>query len=297
MKTNFHAHTYYCRHSSNDAESLIVKAIENGYDKFGISEHLPLPKNKYRKPTVDEFNELVNIVSNLKKKYNKKIKIYMGVECEYFKDKKLDVWVKEIKNLKGVDYLNFGNHFYDSCYEKYKYYHHHTKKEIIDRYKLISKQAIESRLFIAYNHPDIFIRDVKDWDQDCIKLTKYIIQKAIKYDLALEFNLNGLALRYDLDSVLKELKIKKISDWQKIKEKKISDLLEDKILNKRNYYLYPFPDFWKLMKDTKVKINIGIDTHNMQLMNDHYYHLALHLLNEWGLKNNIVYDLEIKKPH
>ena len=91
MKTNFHAHTYYCRHSSNDAESLIVKAIENGYDKFGISEHLPLPNNNYRKPTIAEFNELVNIVSNLKKKYNKKIKIYMGVECEYFKDKKLDV--------------------------------------------------------------------------------------------------------------------------------------------------------------------------------------------------------------
>lgn len=294
MKTNYHSHTYICGHSTNNLEELVIKAIENGYDKFGISEHLPLPYNPIRKPTIDQLISLIDEVNVLKEKYKKDIKIFMGVECEYYPDGYLDKWVNEVKNIKGIDYINFGNHFYDSCYKKFIYYHHYSKHEIIERYKFITEHALKSKLFVGYNHPDIFIRDVKDWNQETKDLTKFIAEQSIKNNVPLEFNLNGLAIRYDLYAILEYFNIKEIRDWKKIKKQKITEILENKFLDVNKVYIYPFPNFWKELKGSKVKINIGLDTHSMELMNDHYFQLALHLISEWGLKKNLVNDLKIK---
>lgn len=84
VKTNYHAHTFYCRHASNTPESLITLAIANNYTKFGISEHMPLPNNKSRNPTQSELKELINEIKDLKEKYKNQIDIYFGLECEYY---------------------------------------------------------------------------------------------------------------------------------------------------------------------------------------------------------------------
>ena len=41
MKVNIHTHTYRCGHASGTPEEYIKRAIENGIEVLGFSEHAP----------------------------------------------------------------------------------------------------------------------------------------------------------------------------------------------------------------------------------------------------------------
>lgn len=38
---NLHTHTYRCHHAKGTDEEYVIKAIENGYDLIGFSDHAP----------------------------------------------------------------------------------------------------------------------------------------------------------------------------------------------------------------------------------------------------------------
>ncbi len=296
VKTNYHAHTYYCGHSTNDPETLIKSAIKNGYTKFGISEHMPLPHQPSRKPNAREFEQLIFDINHLKEKYKNEIQIFFGLECEYYNDE-TETLVKGYFEREDIDYLIFGNHFAKSCY--YQWFEWNTvkdKKKMISDYLSIADYALASNLFSAFNHPDLIVRQFDEWCDELDGFAKDIVDMSIKYDTPIEFNLNGLAAKYDIDAIKKAYDIKELSDWDKIKDLKITNDLQTKFLTTERRKLgYPHYQFWQHAAGTKVKINIGVDTHSDKLMNDHYYYLALHLINEWGLSNNLVDDLEFKK--
>lgn len=295
VKTNYHAHTTYCGHSVNHAETLIEQAISNGYTKFGISEHMPLPHNYSRKPTLKQLDKLIAEVNILKQKYQDQIEILFGLECEYAQGE-LEKLVKSYFQRNDIDYLIFGNHFAQSCHEKLFFWNTvHDKDMLVMKYYDFTEYALASGLFSAYNHPDIFVREFATWDERIDILSKKIVACAIQYDVPLEFNLNGLATKYDLNKIMEHYNIKSLDDWKKLDGIKITDTCQEQFLTKQTReFMYPTYHFFKHAKDTKVKINIGVDTHNPELMNDHYYQLALHLIDEWGLKPNLIDDLKMK---
>ena len=43
MKTNYHTHTYRCKHAMGNDEHIVKRAIDAGIDILGFSDHNPWP--------------------------------------------------------------------------------------------------------------------------------------------------------------------------------------------------------------------------------------------------------------
>ena len=114
MKVNLHTHTVLCGHAQDSAEDYVLKAIENGIEVMGFSEHAPFSfpdgyESGHRVP-MSKAEEYVTTVNYLREKYKDKIKIYLGFEREYlplyFKD-----MYKTLINF-GAEYLILGQHLH-----------------------------------------------------------------------------------------------------------------------------------------------------------------------------------------
>ena len=93
-------------------EEYVIKAIENNYSELGFTEHAMFSDiyNEYgMRPPYSDLEEYIETINSLKEKYREKIKIYIGMECEYFKEYHDEL--KELLDSKKMDYLIFGNHY------------------------------------------------------------------------------------------------------------------------------------------------------------------------------------------
>ena len=43
MIANYHTHTPRCHHATGNEEDYVLRAIENGLQIFGFSDHVPMP--------------------------------------------------------------------------------------------------------------------------------------------------------------------------------------------------------------------------------------------------------------
>lgn len=86
-----HIHSPYCPHGSkDDFEEYIETAIKIGLKEITFTEHLPLPKG-FKDPSaendstmgVEKLDNYLEDVKILKKKYEDKIKINVGLEVDY----------------------------------------------------------------------------------------------------------------------------------------------------------------------------------------------------------------------
>ena len=82
-KSNYHTHTYYC--DGKDApEDLVARAIELGFTSLGFSGHqYSVPDEDYAMTPEAEKNYRKDILE-LKDKYKDDIKIYLGIERDYY---------------------------------------------------------------------------------------------------------------------------------------------------------------------------------------------------------------------
>jgi histidinol-phosphatase (PHP family) len=134
---------------------MVNKAIKQKYEIFGISEHVPFldkrdgSKFHNARPTMIQYKEYLKEMKDLKIKHKKDIDILIGLECEYYKEKK-QLYLDFIKKDK-IEYLIFGNH--SSIFGEY-YDTANLTKELLDRYVENTKQGLESGLFLYMAHPD-----------------------------------------------------------------------------------------------------------------------------------------------
>lgn len=160
---NLHTHTYRCHHAKGTDEEYVIKAIENGYDLIGFSDHAPyLFPNGY----VSSFRMLPSDAQNyadsikeLREKYKGKIDIKLGFELEYY-PRLID---KEIEFLKNFDY----------------------------DYLILSQVILgaKSGLFTYIAHPDLI--NFKGDNKLYIQKMTYMANELKKLDIPLEFNFLG----------------------------------------------------------------------------------------------------------
>ena len=94
LKANYHTHTYLCGHAVGDVKDYVNEAIRLGFKELGISDHAHTPEYFMSKV---EYNhtQLYEIMSDrdfvntyvpevLEAKKNPNIKVYLGLETEYF---------------------------------------------------------------------------------------------------------------------------------------------------------------------------------------------------------------------
>ena len=156
---NLHTHTYRCHHAKGTDEEYVIKAIENGYDLIGFSDHAPyLFPNGYVssfRMLPSEAQNYADSIKELREKYKGKIDIKLGFELEYY-PRLID---KEIEFLKSFDYdyLILGQHYVDNEYEDYAIYSDSPTKSpaVLDKYIsqviLGAKSGLFTRIFPCMN--------------------------------------------------------------------------------------------------------------------------------------------------
>lgn len=212
LKKNYHMHTELCGHASGSILDNINMAIKCGYDEIGFSEHAPLPleafneeDNKrlyaYENMSVDTFHkDYLNVLKNIKSD----IKIHIGLESEYLESYK-DFY---INLFKEVEYLILGVHFFE------------YKGRLIDTYSEINKDtmygyaqnisnALDTGMFKILAHPDLYLYDYKEFDDDAKKVADIICDAVIRNNVLLEINCNGKG-KYPRDDFYEYIKNKNI---------------------------------------------------------------------------------------
>lgn len=257
MKTNYHTHTKRCGHAGSfEDEEYVLSAIENGYRELGFSEHAMFSDiyNEYgMRPPYSDLEGYIEAIRNLKVKYIDKIKIYCAMECEYFIEYYEEL--KELLDNNKMDYLIFGNHYL--AHKKGSIY---TPKEIFssvqyfDLYINKAIEAMESKLFKIFAHPDFVFQFYDVWNNHTEEMCLKLIKKAEENNVYLEINIGGFRRG-----------IRKYESQQR--------------------YPFPYENFWKLVKENGNKVIIGVDAHDpKQFSYEDEYQLALDFANKLGIK-------------
>jgi histidinol-phosphatase (PHP family) len=227
MKHNYHTHTTRCHHAEGSDEDYIIKAIEEGYQTLGFSDHAPWPKHanetQFIRMAPSDFKDYVDSIRRLGRQYGAKIDILCGLEAEYYPER-LDYLIK-LKEETPLDYLVLGNHFKD--YESHGTYFGSYKDshKVIEDYKKLSIEALRTGLYKIFAHPDIFVRSLSVWNQEAIDAVYEICKVAKENGVILEYNLGGVRFRRkDLD--------------------------------------YPYTPFWKIVAEVGNAVIIGVDAHS-----------------------------------
>lgn len=232
---NYHTHTYRSGHSEyvNDKE-ILESARQAGICMLGFSEHIPntdleLHDEGHRmlRSEVDDYIESINKL----KKENPDMTILIGFEAEF------DPMKEEIlgEMREKVDYMILGQHFVKNGMQMVP--QKGNPNYPLEYAKMVCK-GIESGLFDIVAHPDHFmsLRDTISGDnqaiyeENCIKASHMICQKAAEIGIPLEINL--------------------------------SPALNNQILHDENL-AYPHPLFWKIANDYDIKVVKGIDAHSI----------------------------------
>lgn len=256
MRTNYHTHTYRCKHAVGAEEDYIIEAIKNNLSEIGLSDHAPYPFDGFENRM--EYCELSDYLFEsfrVKAKYKDKISVKIGLEIEYIESE--HAYYEKLKNELSVEYLVLGQHFFDMEGELMNTFDLKSSHETLYYAKTIEK-ALETPYFAFLAHPDvIFINDI-EFDENSKKACEIIINAAKKHDAILEFNANGVRRG-----------LREYSDGTR--------------------YPYPYMKFWEMVAKENLRVIISSDCHNPNDLWDESVEKSYELAKELSL--NIIYSI------
>ena len=237
MKANYHTHHHLCGHANGNCEEYVIEAIKNDYEELGFSDHAPNSRvddfGVRMKPK--EFDEYLNDIEYVQKKYKSQLTIKKGIEVEFFYDH--EEYYEFLKSK--LDYLILGQHYIS-----------HTKRmndlqsgfglstdKDIEVYAEFVCEGMRTRNFVILAHPDLYMCGYKDWNEKAIAVAHKIIKCAEETNTILEFNGNG---------------------FRRGKRNTPQGITQP----------YPRIEFWKLVKDSKAKTIFGVDCHTPKQIYD-----------------------------
>lgn len=191
MIANYHTHTTRCHHASGTEEDFVLRAIENGLQIFGFSDHVPMPfpdghQSGYR-VRLEELEDYVRTVEGLREKYADRIRILLGFEAEYYPDL-FDDMLRMLEPY-DYDYLIMGQHFIGNEDGGY------SGSPTTDASRLIQYvdqviAGLQTGKFTYLAHPDLlnFTGDEAIYEREMSRLCR----ACIDMNIPLEVNLLGV---------------------------------------------------------------------------------------------------------
>ena len=85
MKQNLHTHTTYCD-GADTPEAIVQEAIARGFESIGFSGHAHTAFDESYCMSRKEITAYRNEILSLKEKYSDQLRIYAGIEQDYFAD-------------------------------------------------------------------------------------------------------------------------------------------------------------------------------------------------------------------
>lgn len=193
MFANYHTHTKRCFHAIGEDREYVEQAVKSGFKILGFSDHCPwvFPDNyvsdmRMSPQTVDDYFQSL---TDLKKEYEKDIKIYIGFEAEYIPEL-VEAQDKFLKDYP-VDYMILGQHFIER--EPYAHYvgRPSPSEERLVKYVDSVIEGMESGRYKYVAHPDLvyFTGSDEIYEKHFTRLCEYLKSKNLPVEI------NGIGVR------------------------------------------------------------------------------------------------------
>ena len=194
MKANYHTHTPLCRHAWGSEEEYIQKAIKEGLEILGFSDHAPhvFATEDFDSPArmnISQIGQYFETLLALREKYKDYIQILIGFETEYYPL----LWEKtrQIYKIYPLDYLILGNHqIGNESISAINSFAATNDESVLKSYVDHCITAIETGKISFIAHPDVlnFVGDGETYAREMSRL----ITKANEIKIPLEINMYGL---------------------------------------------------------------------------------------------------------
>lgn len=250
-RVNYHTHCRRCRHARGEAREYVEEAVKSRVVRLGFSDHMPFYDDRFglRMPYV-ELGEYQQEIAALSVEFRDKIDILCGFEGEYVR-KDRDYYERLLSG-GGCSYLILGQHFYET-----------SQGELINVYQLRDTagyeiysanvvEAMRTGYFAYAAHPDLIFLNDSAWDVHCDRACDILIDGAVKYGFALEYNANGFRREK-----------KRYPDGER--------------------YQYPHEKFWERVKGTGIAVYVGSDCHDPAQVYDDIVEAAYKRLDDMGI--------------
>lgn len=263
---NYHTHTKRCGHATGEDEEYVLEAIGHGMRDLGFSDHAMLPgfSEPYTRGDYSLFDDYCNSIRNLSEKYKDRITIYLGFEAESFPA--YFPFFHELLENGVLDYMILGNHMaIDDNKEIICRFSNITSASQLYLYQELALKALATGYYSIFAHPDYFMSNIENFDSDCKKVSKSLIEACIAYDVPLEVNVAGIR------SGAKEF-------------------------SKTRRWRYPTDEFFSLVGKYGAKCTFGKDAHAPdQLFDDGADYAAVAFAKRHGLNMIDKLDTIVKK--
>ncbi len=257
---NLHTHSFYCGHGCGTISEYVQEAAKNSIALLGMSEHCPVPDDRWQKTRMD-YDQIASYEADCQKakeQFAGQLVVATGYECDYLA--RYHQYYKEVKDR--VDYLIFAIH--DLASEDTQggasVFYGSLTKEDLHTYTDLYCKGLSSGLFLFGAHPDLFAYSYYTWDAEAKACSKAIIECAISNNVALEINANGMrkpAIRTE----------------------------------EGHRFPYPLSAFWEMAAEYPIKVVTNSDAHNPALLRDRFEDCS-HFAEDHNLQF-CSYDLEI----
>lgn len=173
IKSNFHTHSTYCD-GKNTLREMVEAAVEKGFEAIGFSGHSYTPFDEEVSMSVEDTGRYEAELDILKSEYADKIKIYSGIEQDYFSEMTTDnydyvigsvhytckdgkylavddtpeIFENAIRDYYGNDVYGFIEDYYNLVADVVR----KTDADIIGHFDLITKFN-EGEKFFSESHP------------------------------------------------------------------------------------------------------------------------------------------------
>ncbi len=248
MFYNYHTHTCLCD-GENTAEEMVQKAIELNISELGFSGHSYTEFDKMYCMSPDDTELYKEVITALKSKYKNKIKLLLGIECDYLSDIPLEDYDYIIGSVHYIekngeyfsvdsnkeDLIKSVNHYYNGDFYSFieDYYslvadvYNKTKCDIIGHFDLVTKYNTNNALFDT-NHS----RYIAAW--------KKAADTIIKTPAVVEINTGAMARGY----AEKPYPAKEIIDYFKSSGKK---MIFSSDCHNKDYLLFGYEEVKKYL--------------------------------------------------
>lgn len=157
MIANYHSHTVRCHHATGSEREYIERAIKRGLKILGFSDHAPqlFPGDYYSnfRMRPAELEDYVRTLTGLREEYKNDIKIYIGLETEYYPE----IFTKLTDFLEPypIDYMILGQHAIDNEYDTHRFSGGCRTPEGLKQYVDQVLEGLSTGKFAYLAHPDL----------------------------------------------------------------------------------------------------------------------------------------------
>lgn len=255
IKSNYHTHTELCKHAKGMPVDFAQKAVEFNVQILGISDHAPFKDVDFGyRMLFSELDLYCDAVDKAKSYFSDKVEILKSLEIEYLPEyTKGKNYYEELLTERKMDYLLLGEHFFRDSQGNLHNITSIQNTELAVEYAESCAEAMKTGYFKIMAHPDLFcINEPFPWNDNYERCSDILIENAVKNNVVLEYNANGLRR------------------------------------GKKNYpdgkrFQYPHERFWKKVKDAGLSAVAGSDAHNPDILWDNAVETSIKTLAQLGI--------------